>query len=466
MLTNNYKISVALILIVTITVCLLSMQAYAPDPEKPIPIPPSPQRSGIASKGYEYLTTGDYVKAGIPYDFYQMGKGKPPKNYLGRSGINATVNYDFTVITASNGEQMVAPNCMQCHAQVFNDSLIIGLGNSFMDFTAGQQLNAKNVNMLASLLKANSPAKYEASKNFLQVTATVGPYLRTQVRGVNAADRLAAVLVAHRDSETLQWRDSASMPIPQEVIPSDVPAWWMLKKKNAMFYNGFGRGDFGRFLMAANLLTVSDSSEAAEVDKKINDVLAYIYSLNPPKYPGAIDRTLASAGELIFNDKCGKCHGNYGSTPSYPNLLVPAAIIKTDSALYSSNYQNPQFINWFNNSWFAKGDHPAKLVPYNGYVAPPLDGVWCTAPYLHNGSVPTLETLLNSSKRPEFWSRDFSKPTYNYTEVGWEYNRRDSAGGTTVYNTQIRGYGNYGHYFGDKLTDKDRKAVIEYLKTL
>ncbi|MFT4024884.1 MAG: c-type cytochrome, partial [Flavihumibacter sp.] len=252
------------------------------------------------------------------------------------------------------------------------------------------------------------------------------------------------------------------MPLPDEVIPSDVPAWWLLKKKNGMFYNGFGRGDFGRFLMASNLLTVTDTAESAEVDRQMGDVLACLYTLKAPAYPYPIDQALAGKGATVYEDHCAKCHGN---GDAYPNLLVPAAIIGTDTALYSANYQNPQFVEWFNRSWFASGDHPAQLVPYQGYIAPPLDGVWCTAPYLHNGSVPTIEAVLNSALRPPFWTRNFNQPEYDYQRLGWKYYQGD---GSTpgYYNTRKKGYGNYGHTFGDKLSEADRKAVIEYLKTL
>lgn len=465
-MVKRYRFFLGIAWLILVAGQLLSWQSPGPDPGKPVPIPKSVQRSGDPAKGFTYLTTGDYVKSGLPADIFLLSKLTEPQNYLKRTGANATVPYNFTAITAKNGVSIVSPNCLQCHAQVFNDSLVVGMGNSGLDFTSGDQLNSRNLGMLANLLKASSPAKYEAARNFIQVTGTISGQLKTAVRGVNAADRLAAVLVAHRDPQTLRWSDSALMPIPDEVIPSDVPAWWLLKKKNAMFYNGFGRGDFGRFLMASNLLTTTDSSEAAEVDSKISDVLAYLYTLKPPKYPGVIDQALAETGRGIFNDKCSKCHGKYGDQEDYPNLLIPAAIIKTDSALYSSNYQNPQFVNWFNNSWFASGDHPAKLVPYQGYIAPPLDGVWCTAPYLHNGSVPTIEAVLNSALRPAYWSRDFQHPQYDYQSLGWVYKKQDAPAGTAVYNTTLKGYGNYGHYFGDKLSDKERKAVIEYLKTL
>jgi hypothetical protein len=121
------------------------------------------------------------------------------------------------------------------------------------------------------------------------VAKTIGPYLYTETRGVNTADRLAAVLAAHRDPVTFKWNPEPQIKIPEQVIPSDVPAWWLLKKKNGMFYTAFGRGDFGRFLMASNLLTVNDTSESAEVDTHMPDVLAYINSLEAPKYPKPID---------------------------------------------------------------------------------------------------------------------------------------------------------------------------------
>lgn len=448
------------------TCCMVLVSAISSEQggEKPTTIPPSKQRVGDAKKGYEYLINGDYVKGGIPYDVFLLSGEKNKKKYLQREGLNAQISHDFTTVSVK-GQNLVAPNCLQCHAQVFNDQLIIGMGNSLADFSQGRSLNAQAFTLLENMLKQKSPQQYEASKPFIQVTKTIGPYLVTATRGVNAADRLAAVLAAHRDPLSFKWSDSPLLDIPKEVIPSDVPAWWLLKKKNAMFYNGFGRGDFGRFLMASNLLTVNDSSESRNVDNNIPDVLAYIYSLEPPKYPGKVDAALASKGRIYFTSNCSKCHGSYGPAGEYPNLLIPASIIKTDSALFKSNYQNPQFVEWFNKSWFAQGDHPARLEPYNGYIAPPLDGVWSTAPYLHNGSVPTVEAVLNSKLRPAIWERDFNSFNYDLDILGWKYTVPGTITSNT-YNTSIKGYGNGGHYFGDKLSEKERKAIIEYLKTL
>jgi len=436
--------------------------------EEPVPIPASPQRTGDAEQGYRYLTTGDYLKSGIPYSYFLAGFGKRPENLLHRDSLNAVISYEYTAVKAPNGEIVVAPNCLQCHAQVFDGKLYVGLGNSMIDFTDRKKLNPRGAAMAEKILRHGNQQTYMAAEAFLRAMRTIGGQLYTETRGVNSADRLADLLVAHRDPRTLRWSDEPVIDVSGKVVPTDTPPWWLLRKKHAMFYNGFGRGDFGRFLMASNLLTVSDSSEAREVDSHFNDVLAYIYSLRPPKYPYPINTTLAKKGGILFVEHCAKCHGHYGASDAdddYPNLLIPESLVGTDSLLFKSNYQSPQFIEWFNSSWFAQGDHPARLEPFDGYIAPPLDGIWITAPYLHNGSVPTLEAVLDSRKRPVYWSRDFEKPQYDHVAVGWKYIvANDSV--QAVYNTTLPGYGNYGHTFGDRLTEPERKAVIEYLKTL
>jgi len=435
-------------------------------PDKPLPIPPSLQREGNPAKGYDYLTTGDYLKSGIPYSYYTVFAKKDRNNYLNRTGKNATVPYDFNVVQSPNKVEVVVPTCLQCHGQVFDGKLVVGLGNTFQDFSNIAKANNPVSDMGTAIMQTFSPKQYKAALPLFTSFDAILQDMQTEVRGVNSADRLATLLVAHRNPQTLEWQSKPILDIPKGVIPTDVPAWWLLKKKNAMFYNGFGRGDFGKFLMLSNILTVKDSSEAREVNSHFGDVLAYIKSIEPPKYPKQIDGVLATEGEEVFVNNCSNCHGTYGAKGHYPNLLIPASIIQTDSLLYKGNQQNPQFIEWFNNSWFAKGDYPAKLVPYNGYIAPPLDGVWITAPYLHNGSVPTLQALLNSKERPTYWKRNFTKPQYDYDKVGWVYETTDKPKRSTVYNTTLPGYSNGGHTFGDKLTEKERRAVIEYLKTL
>ncbi len=435
-------------------------------PDKPVFIPPSNQRAGNAAAGYTYLITGDFLKSGLPYNYFQLINGKDNHNYLQRTGKNANVPHGFNVVNSGNGIDIVIPTCLQCHAQILNDSLVVGLGNTQIDFSEFGKQNSLKQKLATGFMKTFTPNQYKATEDIMRSLTTIGPYMQTAVQGVNAADRLATLLVAHRDPQTLAWQNAPILDIPEEVIPTDVPAWWLLKKKNAMFYNGFGRGDFGKFLMLSNILTVKDTAEAREVFSHFGDVLAYIRSIMPPQYPLPVDETLASEGKQVFTGSCSKCHGTYGPDGKYPNLLIPESIIQTDSLLFTANYQNPQFINWFNKSWFAMGDLPAKLEPFNGYIAPPLDGVWATAPYLHNGSVPSIEAVLNSRIRPTYWKRNFKKAVYNAALMQWDYEIIADSTTKKIYNTTLKGYSNAGHYFGDQLTDHERKAVIEYLKTL
>ncbi len=172
------------------------------------------------------------------------------------------------------------------------------------------------------------------------------------------------------------------------------------------------------------------------------------------------------AGQRIT---CTRCHGTYGdddATEGYPNLLVPLETIGTDSLLASTYDANPQYHSWYNESWFAQGEGAAQLLPNDGYVAPPLDGIWATAPYLHNGSVPTLADLLQSTARPTYFARDLSNANYDESKLGWRYEAKADATSTSTYNTTLPGYGNGGHTFGDELGAADRAALLEYLKTL
>ena len=294
-------ITLSLIAIVSFAFAQLTNTFQKDEPEY---ITPSKQRTGDAAKGYEYLTTGDYLKSGIPYSLFIMGAPKDTNNFLQRSGLNKYLPHDFTAVKAPNGEQIVAPNCLQCHSQIFDGKLVVGLGNSFSDFTINRESTALLAEKFLKNMTGNSAKKYDAAKNFITALKAISPKLITSTKGVNLADGLAALLVSHRDPQTLQWSEKNLLSLPDEIIPTDVPAWWLLKKKHGMFYNGFGRGDFGRFLMASNLLTVTDTTEAIEVDSHFNDVLAFINSIQPPKYPKAIDESLSSKGEKIFNASC------------------------------------------------------------------------------------------------------------------------------------------------------------------
>ena len=116
--------------------------------------------------------------------------------------------------------------------------------------------------------------------------------------------------------------------------------------------------------------------------------------------------------------------------------------------------------------WFGEYGKIKTILDPKGYVAPPLDGVWATAPYLHNGSVPTLADLLNPDQRPKAWRR--TPDGYDQQKVGIEVETLAEAPNSTgpgvvrnYYDTSLPGLGNGGHRFPPKpLSERDQKALL------
>ena len=461
------------------TVWLILLAACGDDlrepkaPTSPVgPVPAYDQRTGDAARGWSALINEGYVGCGIPLTAYRkVFDAAPSRSRLpGRTGANAEMPYRMTAFTTARGVEVVTPNCLHCHAEYLNDELVIGLGSHTTDYTIDYGGAAQAVGGLVE-----GEAEHAEWAKWSSRMKAIAPYTITATVGVSSADNLAAVLFAHRDPDTLAWRDEPRMELPPEVvIPVDVPPWWHMQKKNAMFYVGAGRGDHARIMMTASTLCVDTVEEATAIDAYFPDVRAFLLSIEPPGWPYAVDRVKAGLGQSIFERDCAGCHGTYdpNGLDTYPNVIVATAVVGTDSTLARGAGQfGDRYINWYNASFFGELSF---LAPAPGYVAPPLDGIWATAPYLHNGSVPTLRALLDSSRRAKYFTRSYDTSDYDREAIGWRTTELASGQSappsgvraSNIYDTTILGYGNGGHTYGDKLTADERDALIEYLKTL
>ena len=430
-----------------------------------------PQRSGDPVAGYHALLNNPYVSCGIPYSAYaRLNSEIDEKLQLtDRPGRNAELPYMLTAYTTADNVELVVSNCLSCHASFFNDELIIGLGDETADWTADLVVAAEGV---GAYITTDPDAK--EWRRWADRMNAIAPYVATDTIGVNPANNLTLALIAHHDAETLAWSPKPLLdPPPEKPLPVSVPPWWLMEKKHALFYSTEGRGDHARFMMTAALFCTDTVAEAEEIDAYFTDIHAYITSLQAPEYPFPVDDQLAAQGQSIFEKTCTRCHGEYGEQERYPNLVLGLDEIGTDPELARSAVEDAgRFIEWYNSSFF--GDK-ATVAPALGYIAPPLDGVWATAPYLHNGSVPSIAVLLNSTQRPQYWRRNSLDSTdYDQQNLGWHYTELDygKAGAANreerklIYDTTLLGYANQGHTFGDHLTDAERRAVLEYLKTL
>jgi mono/diheme cytochrome c family protein len=252
----------------------------------------------------------------------------------------------------------------------------------------------------------------------------------------------------------------------------DTPAWWNLAPKRTMYYDGrtpaaSDRASLQFFLGEKSL------AELQALEPTMADMTAYMRSLSPPRYPFPIDAARAQRGRATFEERCSKCHGLYdddGSILDYPNEIVALKTIGTDPARAVG--MSDKMVAHYNSTWFAER-HKADPV-MKGYQAPPLRGVWATAPYFHNGSVPTLHHVLKSSDRPARFLRPPSSDLSHYDRdrVGWTFRPVDSPASLTpeerrsFFDASRFGLNNGGHTFGDSLSDDERRAVVEYLKTL
>ena len=224
----------------------------------------------------------------------------------------------------------------------------------------------------------------------------------------------------------------------------------------------------------------NDPPTAEKMIPRVAEAMRWLAVYHPPPFPGPVDTALAARGRQVFAGRCARCHGSYEEVAGrphlieYPNRLVTQSYIGTDSTRWRS--VDDKVLAWQQ----ANPTHPfAKHVDAartGGYVAPILDGIWATAPYLHNGSVPTLWHLLHPDQRPAKF--EVGGHRLDYTRMGialesgadgvWRYPAGYVARSrSAIYDTSELGKSNRGHEAPLRdLSEDEKSAVLEFLKTL
>ncbi len=199
------------------------------------------------------------------------------------------------------------------------------------------------------------------------------------------------------------------------------------------------------------------------------NIFAFLKSYQAQPFPGPLDQMAARCGAAVYARHCAACHGDYGWSGARPVLQ--------------------RFPNWIGNVGTDKlradaFDRPLadavgkmryrSLIAVQtgrGYAAPPLAGLWASAPYLHNGSVPSLAALLSPAERPRRFL--VGGHALDWDQVGLRL-MPDGAypPGYTPFSrpqwidTSEAGRGNAGHEQGATLSAADKRALIEFLKFL
>lgn len=247
----------------------------------------------------------------------------------------------------------------------------------------------------------------------------------------------------------------------ERVGVADFPPLWNQQARRGMqlHWDGNNRSLAERNLSAA--LGAGATPASVDLDG-IRRVARWALELPPPTYPYPVDRTLAARGREIYRRLCADCHDPDGSRTG---TVVPLGEIGTDgNRLRSYTEKLAALQRAYTQGYEWAFRHFRKT---EGYAAMPLDGVWARAPYLHNGSVPTLWRLLTPEERPAvFWR---GSTAFDEREVGFAFYRPTEAARPLFrFEAAIRGNGNRGHEgpaYGTELDPGEKWALIEYLKT-
>ena len=364
-------------------------------------------------------------------------------------------------------------NCLECHAGRFDGELVIGLGRADVDYTQdlGQLFGG------IAVPEIPIPGLDELTR-FIQRYQVIGPDIVMYTVGTNPADEVAVILASHRDRDTLAWHDEESMPVPDLVAPVDTPPWWRTKKKNGLFYNGMARGDHRGTMMFASSLCTDSVDEAASILAYFNNVRAYIASLEAPKYPFAIDAAARRRG-------AGRCSGPTARGATAPTAPATTRTpTRTSSSTWTSSgpirWSPPsrtprRCIEWFDESFYGQTtqlvtDDPLGRVHRAAARRDLGDGA-VSAQRIGADARAGARQQRDGRTRGSGWistARTSTRQAVGWPFVELPYGWDDAPDGERkfVYDTGKLGHWNTGHTFGDHLSDPERRAVLEYLKTL
>jgi mono/diheme cytochrome c family protein len=437
---------------------------------------------------FKYGSFGQEFDAGIPYwIFYALPRVFPDKlpgpGGYASFGVAWEQGHELPIGFTKRriGFDRVANNCAACHTAAYraspneNPTYVVTGPNHTLNLEAFFRFLvdcAKDPRFNADTLMA----EVDLASNMDWLDRMAYRYLIIPITKQRLVEREGQFkwIYRHDFPEWGKGRDDAMnltkyfmirWPMDDSIGPTDMPSVWNLKKYV------YEKGDRMNFAGDSNdaYSVVIDSAlgllGAAPHNKKdflshIDWLVDYLKNKPAPRYPFPINQAKATRGKLVFDANCARCHASERT-----GTRIPIAEIGTD----------PERIGTWNKQAAVEANKVVKdmgierrgLVeePLIGYVAQFLDGIWLRAPYLHNGSVPTLRDLLEPpAKRTKVFWRGYD--VYDQTNVGFVAQGQAAERIGTRYDTAERSNSSKGHDFGTGLPPADKDALVEYLKTL
>ncbi len=438
---------------------------------------------------FKYGSMGAESDAGIPYwIFYALPRVFPdklPKPGIGYAsfGVVWEEGHELPVGFSKRriGFDRVANTCASCHVSSYRTkhdetpTLIVTGPNHTLDLEAFFRFLvdcAKDPRFNADTLMAE--IDLAADMDWLDRMAY--RYLIIPITKKRLVEREGqfAWIYRHDFPEWGRGRDDAMnltkyfmirWPMDDSFGPTDMPSVWNLKKyvhekNHRMNFAGDSHDAYSVVIDSALGLMGAEPKDKAEFLAHIDWLVDYLKNKPAPKYPFPIDAARAARGKSVFDAHCAACHAS-----ARTGTIVPLAEIGTDRGRIDT--WNKQAAIEANKVVKDMGIARKGLVEaeLTGYVAQFLDGIWLRAPYLHNGSVPSLADMLAPpAQRPQAFWRGYD--VYDPVRVGFVVQGAEAERAGTPFDTRLRGNGNSGHPFGTTLPATQKNDLLEYLKTL
>jgi len=247
-------------------------------------------------------------------------------------------------------------------------------------------------------------------------------------------------------------------PDDQSIGTVDLPAIWNQRAREglSLHWDGNNHSIYERNYAAAMAVGATPYSVLPDKFKIVTD---FVLQLAPPKYPFPIDASRVERGWAVYQGRCGGCH-DLGTQKV--GTVTPIAEIGTD------RHRLDSFTETLVETFHSIHERQFKFDAYSktqGYSNLPIDGIWVRAPYLHNGSVPNLQALLEAPEnRPKRFYIGYD--VYDPAKVGFVTEGPEAEKYGFLLDTRQPGNDNSGHAYGTDLSGEQKKDLLEYLKTL